>query len=479
MPNILNENGLQTKTVAEIRTGLENKMKAIYGTDINLGPSSYDAQMINIYTQANRDFLDALEDSYQSFDPDQATGVVLDMRVGLNGIQRKQGTNTVTMVRVVTDAALTLYGVDQELEEVFTVADDAGTQFVLGETVAIPGPGTYDLIFQSEEEGQVEVQPNTITEVVTVTIGVVSVNNPNDPISTGINQEIDPDLRERRIESVAISGKGWKDSLKASLRNINGINIAEVFENKTAVNPDTQGIPSHSIWVIVSGVYTDQQVAQAIYEKRNAGAGMKGSKSYAVIDDDGNPELMKWDDATTESLFIQMTITPIDPLIQINIDGIKNSLAENMKFKINGTVNANSVACQVQGIDSNALVTAIGFSLLATGPFLPVLKNSSLDKIFSLVPADIIVLPMDILPKNVRVVGGITPETRQFKAFGGYGSYTWSILVDNSGAGGTAATIDSQGVYVPGDANVGVFDTIKAVDSQGAFATVQVEVIAP
>lgn len=478
MPNILNENGLQTATVTEMQSFIYGRLRAIYGQDINLGSDSPDAQLAMIYIQGTRDILDLIEDVFQSMDPDQAVGVVLDMRAALNGLQRKAGTNTVTMIRVETDSPVSLYGVNQDVEEVFTVADDAGTQFVLGESINLPSAGTYDLIFQAEEPGKVEVQPNTIQEVVTVTLGVISVNNPNLPISTGINEETDEEFRERRLESVAISGQGWKDSLKAALRNINGISIAEVFENKTGVNPDTQGIPSHSIWVLVSGVYSDQQVAQAIYEKRNAGAGMKGAKSYAVLDDDGNPEVMRWDDVTTEDLYISMTVVPINSDLPINIDGIKQGLLNSMKFKINGTINANGVACQVQNIDPNALVTSIGFSLVPTGPFIPVIKNSALDKIFSLDVDNIIVLPMSILPKNVKVIGGAMPETRQFKAYGGYGAYTWSVLVDNSGSGGNPATVDSQGVYVPGDANTGVFDTLQVVDSQGNTATVTVEVVA-
>lgn len=479
MPNILNENGLQTKTVAEMQSEIYAKLRLIYGSDINLGSDSPDAQNAMIFIQACRDILDLITDVFASMDPSQAQGVVLDMRADLNGIQRKAGTNTITSVKVETDSAVQLYGVDQDVQEVFTIADNAGTRFVLSTSESLPGAATYDLIFQSEEVGKVEVQPNTINEIITVTLGVVSVNNPTNPISTGINEETDVELRQRRLESVAISGQGWKESLEAVLRNINGINVAKVFENKTGLNPDAQGIPDHSIWVLVSGVYTDQEVARAIFEKRNAGAGMKGSKSFTIIDDQGDPDVMRWDDVSTEPLFIQMTIQPIDNSIPINIDGIKNGLATSMKFSINGTVNANGVSCQVQSIDPNALVTAIGFSRLSSGPFIPVIKNSSLDKIFSLSAENVIVLPLDIAPKNSTATGGPTPQMRQFKAYGGFGAYTWAITVDNSGVSGTPASIDANGVYTAGTGTVGVYDTIEVTDSKGNTATTQIQVIAP
>lgn len=478
MPNIINENGLQTKTVAEMQAEIFAKLRLIYGTDINLGSESPDTQLAMIYIQATRDILDVIEDVFQSFDPDQAVGRVLDMRAALNGIQRKAGTNTILPIEVEVDASLTLYGVDQDVEEVFTVADDAGTQFVLSTTEVINAPGTYSLIFQAQEVGKVEVQPNTITEIVTVTLGVVSVNNPGNPISVGIDEETDLELRERRRESTAISGKGWKDSLTAALRNINGVNVAAVYENKTNADPDSRGIPSHSIWALVSGVYNDIDVAMAIYTKRNAGAGMKGAKSYAIIDDEGDAEVMRWDDLTTEDLFIKLDLDPINPDLLIDINAIKEGLVEKLKFKIGATYNANQIAYLVQTIDPNALVNSVGFSLTSGGTYTPTIKNSSLDKIFLLAENNITVLPLQILPLNAEVIGGATPETRQFLAFGGYGAYTWSVLIDNSGAGGTAAVIDANGVYTPGDQNTGVLDTIKVVDSVGNEQTVQVEVIA-
>lgn len=479
MPNILNANGLQTKTIDELRQEIFGKLRLIYGADINLGSESPDTQNAMIYVQECRDILDMIVDAFNSFDPDQAVGLVLDMRVGLNGIQRKAGTNTIISIRVETDSAVQLYGVDQDIEDVFTIADDAGTQFVLGQSITIPSAGFYDLIFQSEEVGQIEVQLNTITEIVTVTLGVISVNNPSPPISTGINEETDVELRQRRLESVAIAGQGWKDSLTAMLRNINGISVAEVFENKTGQNPDSRGIPDHSIWVLISGVYSDAEVANAIYVKRNAGAGMKGNKSYTILDDDGNPDVMRWDDVSTEPLYIQMTVQPIDPTLPINIDAIRSGLSANMKFSINGTVNANGVSCQIQGIDPNALVTAIGFSHLSTGPFIPVIKNTTLNKIFVLESDNVIVLPMDILPKNSSTTGGVSPAIRQFKAYGGFGTYTWSVQVDNSGVGGSPATIDSNGVYTPGTGSVGVYDTIQVEDSKGNIVSTQIEVLAP
>lgn len=476
MPNILNENGLTTKTLTEMRTEVYAAIRLIYGVDVNLEPDSPDAQLAMIYIEAALDILDLISNVYNSFDPDKAVGAVLDQRVALNGIQRKGGTYTITPVSITTSDSTTLFGLDQSIEQVYTVADNAGTQFQLATTTAIPSAGTYDLIFQAADPGKVETQLNTITTPITVIVAVTAINNPSPAISTGVNEETDAELRVRRQKSTAISSQGYKQGLEAALFNINGISNAKVYENKTGAT-DVNSIPSHSIWVIVQGAYQDVDVATAIYQKRNAGAGMKGNKSYTITEADAGSFVVQWDDVSIEDIYISMTVEPIDTTKTVAVNDIRTQLPEDLSFDIGGVVNANGVSCKVQSIDPNALVTSIGFSLSSAGPFTSKLENSALNKLFVLESANIIITPMQIFPQNVKVVGGMTPGHRTFVAYGGFGTYTWTIDVDNSGAGGSPATIDSGGYYTPGDANVNVFDTIKVTDANGNFATVQVEVV--
>lgn len=205
---------------------------------------------------------------------------------------------------------------------------------------------------------------------------------------------------------------------------------------------------------------------------------MRGAKSFDITDTNGDVFVVNWDDVTTEPLFIEMAIDAIDPTKPVNIDLIRQQLPLVMSFDIGTTVNASGLACAVQDIEPNALLTSAGFALTSAGPFLPKISNTALNYIFTLEAANIIITPIQIKPTNAKVIGGATPESRTFIAQGGFGTYTWSIDVDNSGAGGTPAVIDAAGTYTPGDANTGVFDTIKVVDSKGNQAFVQVEVIA-
>jgi len=279
--NIVDATGLQTKDATTMRDELDADFKEIYGNDINLDSDSPDGQLLNIIVQQAQDILNLITQIYTSFDPDQAFGVVLDQRVAYNGIQRQAGTHTITEVTVVVNRPITLYGIDQEANQVFIIQDAAGTQFVLRETVVIAGAGSDEYEFQAVDPGAVQTTPNTITIPVTIVLGVVSVNNPTTYLTLGINEETDAELKIRRQKSVSLASQGYLQGLLAALENISGVTSAFVYENDTA-EEDDDGVPSHSIWVIIAGSPEDSDVANAIYRKRNAGCGMFGEEEYTI-----------------------------------------------------------------------------------------------------------------------------------------------------------------------------------------------------
>lgn len=141
-------------------------------------------------------------------------------------------------------------------------------------------------MFRAAESGSVRCLPNTITRQVTITAGIVSVNNPSAPENIGIDEESDYDLRIRRSRALALPAVGTVAGIQSSLLETPGVTQAAVYENTTN-ETDADGIPGHSIWCIVGGG-TDEDVARAIYMKRNAGCGMKG---IVGIDGEGDPIL--------------------------------------------------------------------------------------------------------------------------------------------------------------------------------------------
>jgi hypothetical protein len=465
MPNAITAAGLETQTETELVDFFTSAYEAIYGTDINLDSDTPDGQMMRIFVQVVVDLLDLVTQVYNGFDPDLAIGRVLDERVTYNGIQRQAGTYTTTDCTIVIDQALTLFGLDQDVEPVYTVSDNAGNQWNLVTTVSPSVAGTYSYTFRSAVPGEVLTTPNTITVPVTVVLGVVSINNPSTYLTLGINEESDAVLRVRRQKSVSLASQGYLAGLLAALENINGVTSAFVYENDTSGT--VGGVPGHSIWVIIAGSgYSDASIAQAIYTKRNAGCGMFGSISYVVTQPDGSPFVVYWDIVTTVDLYIQFTATSLDGINPPNIAAIKSGLVTSFVPQVFEKVNINNLATDVQAIDPNTLVTLSGFSLTSGGSYTPTLQPASKNEQFVVVADNIIIIPMILSPTVVTVAA---LGSQQFTALGGFGGMTFTVDVNVSGG-----SIDGTGLYTAGP-TPGT-DIVKVVDSLGNEATATVTV---
>ncbi len=147
MPDQLTSNGLQIKTLPEIRTEMETALREIYGEDINVDPNSPDGQLINIFAQASIDSRELLKKVYDSFDVFQAQGRVLDQRVTLGGIKRKGASFNFAVVEVEVDREVQLQGLDGRIGELspsvpnlFTVKDAAGTKYYLRRSTLLDAP---------------------------------------------------------------------------------------------------------------------------------------------------------------------------------------------------------------------------------------------------------------------------------------------------------------------------------------------------
>lgn len=538
MPNELTVDGISTSTYAELLTLYTEAAQWIYGDDIVLTSNTQDGQWISIFIQSVLDVEDLLVQVFNSFDPDNAIGVVLDQRVAINGLQRLGGTFTITNVTIVNSASVNLYGVDQAAQPIYTVSDSAGNLFELIGTELGLAAGTHALAFRATSPGARVTTPNTITTPITIVLGVTSVNNPTTYTSLGIDEESDAALRIRRQQSVSISSQGYRDGLIAALLNINGVTSVQVYENDTgATSTGTvpagvpANIPEHSIWVIVAGTpapalaqawsavveysygalassagvnYISVQntnlnhlvsdtaywsvhspIAQAIYAKRNAGCGMYGVVSYAIIQKDGVPFLVYWDTVTPEDLYIEFTVGSLDNVVPPDVAGIRAGLVTSYVPGVNQEVDITSLGTAVQAIDTNSFMTAAGFALVSGGPFTNnTLSPSAPTKQFAVSEANIIILPILLvggagttgIGYNINATTGVVTNTTlsianggttfQFDAIGGFGAYTYSVF---SGPG----SISAGGLYTSGIAGTAV---VKVVDANLNAATCTVTV---
>lgn len=363
MPNTIDANGLTIKSLSEIITEILNGtgsypgFYAIYGNQINVGPNSPDGNMINIFAQSAIDMEEFCAEVFASFDPDQATGVVLDQRCAINGVVRRGATYTIQPVLVTVGQAVTLQGLDTSPLSPFTVSDAAGNRFFLVSTAAFGGAGSQTLTFQAAQLGPILTTLNTINQITTPTLGVLTVNNPGAPTTVGISEETDAALRIRRANSVSLPSKGYLEGLLGALLDTDGVTQAIVLENDTNATVGT--IPGHSIWCIVLGG-SDDDVAHAIYVKRNAGCGMKGSVTVNVPQIDETTFPIQFDRPTSENLWIEFDVVAITGAI--DEDYIRAQLLARLSYNIGQSADTATIVALVKLISPNASIEGEGVS---------------------------------------------------------------------------------------------------------------------
>ena len=181
--DILDATGLQLKDYDTILNDFQSGMNGIYAQDgdtINFDSETPDGQLTNIVAQAMSDLRETIREVYNSFDPNKCSGTVQDSRYALNFLTRNGAKYTIQNIDVTVNQTVTLNGLDSNYSNPeassYTVSDDAGNLWYLIDTTTLTA-GTTSLPFRSKNYGSYQSIIGTITNQVTIVLGVTAVNN--------------------------------------------------------------------------------------------------------------------------------------------------------------------------------------------------------------------------------------------------------------------------------------------------------------
>lgn len=345
--NYIGVNGIVTQSLPEIISDITADFQNTYGQNINVDSNSPDGQMINILAQIKKDILDLCVQYYNNLDTERVIGIPQQILYKLNNCIIKAYTYSYVYVNVSVSKSVNLQGLDADIENPdgvgYTVSDGNGNRWILAESQTL-AVGTHTLNFRAAELGNVTATPNTITIMETVLPGVISVTNPANNYITGATGESDSEFRLRRNQTVSAPSQGFEDALQGQLLNLNNVTEAKVYSNRN--NTTQNGIPAHTVWVIVEGgASTD--IGQAIYANIPPGIPMKGTQSVEVQRPAGTTETVYYDNPTAVSLYVKMDVQWISG--NIDTDYIKSQLALQ-KFNIGQRAEGVNLASVVKDI---------------------------------------------------------------------------------------------------------------------------------
>ena len=145
---------------------------------------------------------------------------------------------------------------------------------------------------ESALEGDIEVYQNTVTDLVSISAGIESVNNPED-FTKGRDVETDDDLRNRMIAREQSTGTATKPSIEASLAAITGVIDVLVLENPTLDFDTANGLEPKTYKPFVTGGDEDT-IAQVLWETKPVTARMVGDINKFVTDHNGDVQSVKF-----------------------------------------------------------------------------------------------------------------------------------------------------------------------------------------
>lgn len=294
--------GLHIPTYNDILEDMLAAMKQIYGDDIYLDNSSPDYQLLSIFALKQSDTLQALAYAYNARSPETAIGASLDSVVKLNGIKRKDASQSTCQVKI-TGTPFTQI-VDG------AVRDRAGLTWDLPSSVVIDSSGTTYTVATCRTAGAVSALAGDIAQIETPTYGWVSVTNEVAAV-LGNAQETDAQLRERQTISTANPSQTMLDGTKGAIAALKNVSRYAVYENDTNVSSVTDdnpyGLPAHSVTCVVEGG-TDEDVAEAIFLHKGIGCYTHGDVEVQYTDQNDYINRVRFFRPVYKDIFVKVVI---------------------------------------------------------------------------------------------------------------------------------------------------------------------------
>lgn len=234
----------------------------------NLDPSTPDGLKMAHDSEIFYALDETLQQAYNSKDPNKAKGNDLDIVCSLTGTIRSGGSRSSVQLTITATPGTPIQA-GNRFESVTT-----GSRWTTDQAVTADSLGSATVNATCTVVGPTQADAGTITRIVDVVAGLASVTNAA-PATPGTYGQRDEQLRVTRATAVGKPGNNQLDSMTGELFSVDGVRRVRVYENDTnsaAVTADNPyGLPPHSIAPIIDGG-TDDDVAMAIYLKKNPGA---------------------------------------------------------------------------------------------------------------------------------------------------------------------------------------------------------------
>ncbi len=369
-------NGISIPSYNDVYQSLIAIFQSIYGANIVVSGDSQDGQWIAALAKVINDSNQGAVAVFQSFSPTYAQGVGLSSLVKINGLAR-QNPSYSTAVGTVT-------GVAGALITGGVVKDVNGNLWNLPATTQITNAGTAVVTVTAQQAGAIAAPAGSIAQIFNPQYGWQSFVSTADAV-IGAAVELDASLRTRQSTSTAIPAQTITEAIAAAVANVTGVVRSFVYENDTGAT-DANGVPAHSIAVVVEGGAV-ADIANAIASRKPPGGQTYGTTQVVVYDSLGLPRTINFFILTLVPIYYSLTVQPLTGWVASTVQQIQTALTNYTNaLAIGGSVyetQAQAVASLMNsGLGLTFKITAftLGTTASPTGTAdLPILFNEAAD----------------------------------------------------------------------------------------------------
>lgn len=299
-------------------------------------------------------------------DPDTAAGFMQDAIARIYFLDRSPGAPTAVQCDCV-GAAGTIIPLGAQAQ------DTSGNRYVCMQEGTIGVSGTASLPFANVLDGPIPCPPNTLTIIYAAIPGWDTINNPLAGV-LGRDVETRAEFEFRRRNSVALNARGSLPSIYSAVFDVEDVLDVYAYENVTSgtiqVGATLYEMVPHSLYIAAVGG-SSEEIAQAIWRKKDVGCDYNGDTTVIVEDDSGyqppRPQYaVKFERPDALAFFFQVNIADspqvpdnIEELVRLAIVAAFTGADGGERVRIGSLVAASRFVGPVQRINDALIILSI------------------------------------------------------------------------------------------------------------------------
>jgi uncharacterized phage protein gp47/JayE len=275
--------GVSSPESVDIRQGILEDMNEAFGGDLDIvTPSTPQAYLADKLTDNIRDSNAAITYTVSQMDPAKAEGRMQDGIARIYFLERKPATSSAVLALCTGQPGVTLPAGS-------LAQDDDGNLWQSTGDAVFAVSGEVSVQFSCLTTGPITLGIGQLTQIAQLSPGWDAITNLG-AATAGSNVESRAAFENRRRESVARNAHGTPAAIRSAVWDVEGVIDVFAYDNYTnAVLPygsTSYPIAPHSIYIAVIGGEAED-IAEAIFSKKDLGCGMNGNTTVVVQDTDG------------------------------------------------------------------------------------------------------------------------------------------------------------------------------------------------